>query len=210
MESITAAIIASCSSLAGVIIGLFSNHFKEKHQIRQQKYQTKRENLTEIYKKLIGIVNLFPNKSPNDIMQRIKDSPSYSLEGFDAALNSIECMIEDKQNQLGLPNLDYSRKNNLETDLSNLEYAQKEIIKNKDQYFLAKERYEKFKENDKIIFDLYADQEVRNKLVHFEVIIHNVFISGMIFEDANIVDSNILENERRNLIYVMRKDIGIE
>ena len=201
--------IVAFSSLGGVIIGLFFNHFKEKQQIKQQNYQTKREILTEVYKELIRIINLYPNKSPNDIMRRIEDSPNYGSEWFDTVLNSLGYRIEDKQKQLTISNIDYSRKNNLETDLSNLEYAKKEITKNQDKYFGAKERYEIFKENEKMIFDLYAGQEVKNKLVHLEVVIHNVFISGMVFGEADNIEENVIERARKNLIDAMRKDIGM-
>lgn len=203
------AVIVAFSSLGGVIIGLFYNHFKEKQQIKQQNYQTKREVLTEVYKELISIINSYPNKSPNDIMRRLEDSPNYGSEWFDAVLNSLVYRIEDKQKQLRRLNIDYSRKNNLETDLSNLEYAKKEITKNRDKYFLAKEKYERFQENEKMIFDLYAGQEVQNKLVHFEVVIQNVFISGMVFGDADSIEVNVIERAKRNLIYVMRKDVGM-
>jgi hypothetical protein len=202
-------VIVAFSSLGGVIIGLFYNYFKEKQQIKQQNYQTKREVLTEVYKELISIINSYPNKSPNDIMRRLEDSPNYGSEWFDAVLNSLGYRIEDKQKQLRISNIDYSRKNNLETDLSNLEYAKKEIIKNRDKYFLAKEKYENFQENEKMIFDLYAGQEVQNKLVHFEVVIQNVFISGMVFGDADSIEVNVIERAKRNLIYVMRKDVGM-
>lgn len=109
-------------------------------------------------------------------------------------------MIKDKQNQLGLPSLNYPREIMLDTDLAKLEYAQKEIIKNWDKYFLAKERYERFQENEKRIFDLYVGQGVKDKPAHFEAVIHNVYIPGMIFGNADIIESNMVDNARRNLI----------
>lgn len=59
-----------------------------------------------------------------------------------------------------------------------------------------------------MIFDLYAGQDVRNRLVEFEVVIHNVFISGHSVGDVDDPLDNIVTISRRNLINSMRNDIG--
>ena len=43
---------------------------------------------------------------------------------------------------------------------------------------MVRDRYKSFCKSDKAVFDLYTGQNVKNCLVEFEVIIHNVFISG--------------------------------
>ena len=93
--------------------------------------------------------------------------------------------------------------------ISNREYAKKEISKIRDEYYAAKEKYKLFCESDKVIFDLYAGQGVRNCLVEFEVIIHNVFKSGRSVGDKNDPINNTIQVSRRNLVNSMRTDIGI-
>lgn len=77
-------------------------------------------------------------------------------------------------------------------------------------YFNAKDRYEDFCKTKKCEFDLYASQDVRNQLVEFEVIIHNVFISGYIADFADDPINNIMLISRRKLINSMRNDLGIK
>ena len=50
---------------------------------------------------------------------------------------------------------------------------------------------------------------MRNCLVKFEVIIHNVFISGRMAGDKDDPINNIIQISRRNLINSIRNDIGI-
>lgn len=73
---------------------------------------------------------------------------------------------------------------------------------------LSQDKYKSFCQSDKIIFDLYAGQDVRNNLVNFEVIIHNVFISGRKAGDKDDPQNNILQIARNNLVNSMRRDIG--
>ena len=73
---------------------------------------------------------------------------------------------------------------------------------------MAKNRYKSFCKFDKAVFDLYAGQDVRNCLVEFEVIIHNVFISGHSVGSADDPLYNGIEIIRRKIINSMRNDIG--
>lgn len=52
-------------------------------------------------------------------------------------------------------------------------------------------------QSEKIIFDLYAGQNVRNALVRFEVVIHNVFICGYSVGDVFDPLNNSIETIRR-------------
>ena len=192
-----------------LIVNVGIDKIKVKGDIQWKEYETKREHLNDVYKKLISIINLYPNESPNDILEYIDDSPHYLMEYFDSVLKSLDYQIKDYKKQLDRANIDYEQKNDINMQISNREYAKKKISKIRDRYLIAKNKYKTFCESDKVIFDLYAGQEVQNRLVEFEVVIHNVFISG---EKAGYKDdpiNNILQIARRNLVNSIRKDIGI-
>lgn len=74
---------------------------------------------------------------------------------------------------------------------------------------MAKVEYGEFCKTDKVVFDLYAGQEVRNSLVSFEVVIHNVFISGENAGEESDPINNLIRASRRSLINSMRSDLGI-
>lgn len=199
-------IVTVITSIANVYIEVFRNKF----EIDQKKLQSKNENLNDIYKQLISIINSYPSSSPNDILHHIKHTPNYLMEYYDAVLRSLEHQVEDYKNQLSAKNIDYQRKNDIEIQISNREYVKNKILDNQEKYYFAKYEYKKFCEVDKIVFDLYAGQEVRNRLVEFEVVIHNVFISGKNAGDDNDPINNIIHVSRRNLINSMRIDLGIK
>ena len=73
-----------------------------------------------------------------------------------------------------------------------------------------KDRYKAFCKCDKAVFDLYAGQDVRNCLVEFEVIIHNVFISGHSVENVDDPRNNRIDIIRRKIINSIRSDIGTQ
>lgn len=196
-------------SIITLIANAFIERFKTKLEIQQKEHESKREHLNDIYKELISIINLYPNESPNDILEHVEGSPNYSMEHFDSILKSLDYQIEDYKEQLNMANIDYGQKNDINVQISNREYAKKEISKIRDEYFIAKDKYKSFCESDKVIFDLYAGQDVQNCLVKFEVIIHNVFISGRKAGDKDDQINNILQVTRRNLVNSMRRDIGI-
>ncbi len=188
---------------------VFISKYKSSTEIRNQEFQSKRERLTEVYQVLISTINLFPKASPNDVLKYVEYSPNYSFGHFDSILQSLDYQVEDYKNQLSIPNIDYQRKNDIETQISNREYAKEKIIKIRDEYNIACDKYKDFCESEKVIFDLYAGQDVRNSLVEFEVAIHNVFISGYRVGDVDDPLDNIIIISRRNLINGMRNDIGI-
>ncbi|EFS04658.1 conserved hypothetical protein, partial [Listeria seeligeri FSL S4-171] len=110
----------------GFITQIGSRKIKQS-ELRQKEYHEKRENLIEIYRNLISIVNLFPNESPNDIIQNIKYGPNYSLEKYDAIFRSLDYKIEDYEKQKKFSNLDYEEKNNIEIEISNIKYAKEKL-----------------------------------------------------------------------------------
>lgn len=212
-DAMLAALISAGGTLLVSIVTLvanaFTERFKSKSEIQQKEYQSKRERLNEVYKELIAIINLYPNSSPNDVLKYVEYAPNYSMENFDSILKSLAYQIEDYKKQLNIANIEYERKNDINEQISNREYAKKEIAKIRDEYYAAKDKYKLFCESGKVIFDLYAGQDVRNCLVEFEVIIHNVFISGRRAGDKDDPINNILQVSRRNLVNSMRRDIGI-
>jgi hypothetical protein len=191
------------------IMAVLMLKFKTRSEIKQQEYQSKRETLSEVYKTLVSVINLFPAVSPSDVLKYVEDAPNYSMEHFDSVLKSLDYQIEDYKNQLSTPNIDYKRKNDIETQISNREYAKKEISEIRDKYYMARDKYKSFCESDKVTFDIYAGKNVRNRLVEFEVAIHNTFISGHRVEDVDDPINNIIKISRRELINSMRNDIGI-
>lgn len=211
-ETMIATLIGSGVTLITTMVTLFVNSLIDKHkcqlEIQQKKYEVKREKLNDIYKKLVDIINQYPNSSPNDVLQDVDYAPNYSMESFYAVLKSLDYQIEDYKKQLNNVNIHNERKNNINTQISNREYAKKKISEIRDEYYMAKDRYKSFCKSDKAVFDLYAGQDVRNCLVEFEVIIHNVFISGHSVGNADDPLNNSIEIIRRKIINSMRNDIG--
>ncbi|WP_312731394.1 hypothetical protein [Enterococcus sp.] len=212
-ETSIATFIGAVVTLAATVLTQIVHAHVEKNKSRwemqQKEYQSKRERLNEVYKELITIINLFPNSSPNDVLKWVEYAPNYSLETFDAVIEILDYQIDDYKKQLGSANIDYEQKSNIKVQISNREYSKKKICEIRDNYFNARDEYKSFCTADKVLFDLYAGQNVKNDLVKFEVVIHNAFISGHSVGDADDPLNNSIEICRRNLINSMRNDIGI-
>ena len=72
------------------------------------------------------------------------------------------------------------------------------------------QKYRKFNKEDKASFDLYAGQEVKNKLIEFNVVKKNTFISGLyVGEDPDSLNNSI-NKAKEQLIESMRNDLKIE
>lgn len=198
-------------SIITTIISTRAENKRNKVLMQQKDIEAKREHLDGIYKKLISVINLYPKSSPNDILKHMEYAPNYLLESFDSVIMSLDYQIEDYENQLNIENINHQRKSYIKTQISNREYSKKRILEIRDAYFDARDKYRAFCETDKVIFELYAGTEVRNCLVKFEVMIHNVFISGSyVGADADDPLQNCVEICRRDLINNMRYDLGIE
>ena len=200
--SVIGAVISAVIKVITTMINTRNENNRNKLLMQQKDMETKREHLDSIYKKLMSIINLYPKLSPNDILKYVEYAPNYSMESFDSVVKSLDYQID---------NIDYQRKSDIETQISNREYSKKKILEIRDAYFNARDQYKLFCETDKVIFDLYAGQEVRNCLVQFEVMIHNVFISGhCVGANADDPLQNCVEICRRELINSIRYyDFGI-
>ncbi len=210
-ESIIGALIGAGITLITTIATLLTNLKIEKnrsqHEFDVKQREIKIEKLNDIYLKLISIINLYPDVSPNDILTCVEYPPNYLQENFDVVLRSLDYQIEDYEKLLQNTGINSERKNDIETQISNRKYSKQKILKIHDKYNKAKEQYKSFCESDKMVFDLYAGQNVRNCLVEFEVVIHNVFISGHKAGDEGDPINNIIQVSRRKLIDNIRSDI---
>ena len=201
------AIIGILSFLWGIYIYVD----KRKSKIQERKIQSqvkKQEKLTEPYNELIRIISLFPNKTPYDIMTNLPFSPVFNREDFDTVNRILKIQIKkDYRKRLDRKGLTYQDEEDIKTEIRNREYYIKEIEKIKNQYFLAKKEYERFRSTDKII-ELYASQDVKNCLVKFEVTWQNAFITGRPLE-YNDGRNNKLDDICWELEQVIRTDLGI-
>ena len=206
------------ASIVGVLLAIIATlgrvikYFREKKDKEYERYieekRNKRDKLTETYKELLKIIYLFPNKTPYDIMNNISFSPVFNFEDFDTVNRILEIQIkEDYQKRLERKGLTYQDEEDIKTEIRNREYYIKEIEKIKNQYFLAKKEYERFRSTDKII-ELYASQDVKNCLVKFEVTWQNAFITGRPLE-YNDGRNNKLDDICWELEQVIRTDLGI-
>lgn len=201
------AIVGILSFLWGIYIYIDKRKSKQKEQKIQSQAQ-KQEKITETYNELIRIVSLFPNKTPYDVMTNLPFSPVFNREDFDTVNRILEIQIQkDFQKRLERENLNYQDEEDIKTEIRNREYYIKEIEEIKNQYFLAKKEYERFRSTDKII-ELYASQDVKNCLVKFDVTWHNAFITGRPLE-YNDGRNNELDDIRWELEQVIRADLGI-
>lgn len=206
IATIIGVLVTIIVSIGGVI-----KYFREKKDKEYERYiegkRNKRDKLTATYNELLKIIALFPNKTPYDVMTNLPFSPVFSRENFDTVNRILEIQIkEDYQKRLEREGLTYQDEEDIKTEIRNREYYIKEIEKIKNQYFLAKKGYERFRRNDKII-ELYASQDVKNCLVKFDVTWYNAFIAGRPLE-YNYGRNNKLDDIRRKLEYLIRADLG--
>ena len=197
--------------ILGFLWGIYIYVDKRKSKVQERKIQSqvqKQEKLTESYNELIRIISLFPNKTPYDVMANLPFSPGFNSEDFDTVNRTLEIQIkEDYQKRIERKGLTYQDEEEIKTEIRNREYYIKEIEKIKNQYFLAKKEYERFRSTDKII-ELYASQDVKNCLVEFDVTRDNAFIAGRPLE-YNDGRNNKLNDIRWELEQVIRADLGI-
>lgn len=197
--------------ILGFLWGIYIYVDKRKSKVQERKIQSqvqKQEKLTEPYNELIRIISLFPNKTPYDVMTNLPFSPGFNREDFDTVNRILEIQIkEDYQKRLERKGLTYKDEEEIKTEIRNRECYIKEIEEIKNQYFLAKKEYERFRSTDKII-ELYASQDVKNCLVEFDVTRDNAFITGRPLE-YNDGRNNKLNDIRWELEQVIRADLGI-
>lgn len=208
-SELLSALVGGVVGVVGTMITQRGAKILKKLELRQTEKQEKRKILTEVYKSLISVVDLYPEESPNDILEYVKYAPNYSIENYNAIFRILDIKLEDYEEQLKISNIDYQRRTDIEIKISNINYAKEELAINRDSYYKAVKEYASFLDSDKTAFELYASQSVKNCLVRFEIIIHNVFITGYSAKLPDNQYENIIKMRRRELIQAMRNDIGI-
>lgn len=192
----------SLANLFKIVSELFIN----KQKIQQNEYNFKRKHLKEIYEELLKAIKLFPDYSPADILIDIELTMHYSNENFDSLIEALRCQIVEYKKRLEYCSFD--QKYDIDVQIQNMGYAQRKITEIRDKYYAAKNLYNSVYNSDITKIDLYAGQDVKNRLVEFDVIIKNVFLSGYLAQRSDSTN-NIIKVSRRNLINSLRNDIGI-
>ena len=212
-ETIIAAIIGAAISLITTMLTLSVTASIEKSKVQaerqQRKEEAKREKLTDIYTELVSIINAYPKESPNNVLENIEYPPHYSMESFDSIVDILNYQIDDYKRLLENKSISIEAKNHNETQIRKREYAIEQVLKIKEDYCNARDAYKTFCKTKKMVLDLYAGQNVKNNIVEFEVLIHNVFISGHALNDVYDPRYNKIEVIRRDIIDSMRNDIGL-
>lgn len=212
-ETIVAAIIGAAISFITTMLTLSVTASIEKNKVQaerqQRKEEAKREKLTDIYTELVSIINSFPKESPNNVLENIEYSPHYEMESFDSIVDILNYQIEDYKRLLENKSISIDAKNHNETQIRKREYAIEQVHKIKEDYYNARDAYRIFCKTKKMVLDLYSGQVVKNNIVEFDVLIHNIFISGHRIEDVYDPRYNMIEVVRRNIIDSMRNDIGL-
>lgn len=212
VSEIITAILSSVGTFIITVLTYIANikieKFKSESENERREIEIKREQLNKTYQELISIINLYPNVGPNDIAISVESPPHYSMEWFDAMIHNLDYQKDYYTKRLSNATTG-DEINKIKTELSNREYVRKEILEIKDKYFLAKKKYKVFCETRRTEFDLYAGKDVKDNLVKFEMVINNIFIAGNLLENYYDPINNEIDRARRELIYSMRKDIGI-
>lgn len=210
LESICSTVPVLWGSIGTLIANAYVERIRNKSKIQANNFQFKRENLSDIYIKLVSIINLYPTLSPSDVLEYVEFPPNYSMENFDIMLKSLDYRIEDYKKQLGMTNIDVEHRVEIDEKISNAVSAKKSIAEIRDEYYVAKDKYKLFCKSDKETFDLYAGQTVKNCLTNFEVIIHNVFISGRKTGENDSPKRNAIWLARERLVSSMKEDLWID
>lgn len=167
-----------------------------------KKIDIKRNELNSVYEELIKIIEMYPDKSPNDVLQHLECKPFYKLELFDTVIRTLKVKVENYEKNLNVCNKEeYQKRTDIELLICEIKNCIKKINEIKENYFKAKSEYESFTRDYKSFLKLYAGEEVKKNILNFEAVISNVFISG---RGADI------ENCRNNLIKSIKSDIDFK
>lgn len=167
-----------------------------------KKIDIKRNKLNSVYEKLIKIIEMYPDESPNDVLQHLECKPIYKLELFDTVIRTLKVKVENYEKNLNVCNKEeYQKRTDIELLIGEIKNLIEKINEIKENYFEAKSEYESFTRDYKSFLKLYAGEEVKKNIDNFEAVISNVFISG---RGADI------ENCRNNLIKSIKSDIDFK
>lgn len=178
---------------------------------KEKKIDIKRNKLNSVYEELIKIIEMYPDKSPNDvlqskspddILQHLDCKPIYKLELFDTVIRTLKVKVENYEKNLNVCNKEeYQKRTDIELLIGEIKNLIEKINAIKENYFKAKSKYESFTQKYNSFLELYAGKEVKENIHNFEAVISNVFIAG---HGADI------ENCRNNLIKSIKSDIDFK
>lgn len=169
-----------------------------------KKIDIKRNELNSVYEKLIKIIEMYPDKSPNDVLQYLECKPIYKLELFDTVTETLKIKVENYEKNLNICNKEeYQKRTDIELLICEIKNCIEKINEIKENYFKAKSEYESFTREDKSFLKLYAGEEVKKNIDNFEAVISNVFIAGY-------RDNDDTKNCKNNLIESIKIDIDFK
>lgn len=169
-----------------------------------KKIDIKRNELNSVYEELIKIIEMYPDKSPNDVLQYLECKPIYKLELFDTVTETLKIKVENYEKNLNICNKEeYQKRTDIELLICEIKNCIEKINEIKENYFKAKSEYESFTREDKSFLKLYAGEEVKKNIDNFEAVISNVFIAGY-------RDNDDIKNCKNNLIKSIKSDIDFK
>lgn len=200
------ALLGPLATVLGVMIEsiMESKRAKDDRIFRQR--EARREKLADDYKLLISIIEKYPNDSPNDYLSQLEYPPRFSQENFNDFIRNIDYQIKDYNDKFD--DIKCENGENNRTQVRNREYVKEKTKEIRESYNAAKSEYELFCVNEKPLLEIYASQEVLNRLFLFEKKVFDVFFAGNInrYNDdslnCKIVDA------KRDLIQAIRDDLG--
>lgn len=180
---------------------------------KEKKIDIKRNKLNSVYEELIKIIEMYPDKSPNDvlqskslddILQHLDCKPIYKLELFDTVIRTLKVKVENYEKNLNVCNKEkYQKRTDIELLIGEIKNLIEKINEIKENYFKAKSKYESFTQKYNSFLELYAGKEVKENILNFEAVISNVFIAGYKANDD-------IKNCKNNLIESIKSDIDFK
>lgn len=180
---------------------------------KEKKIDIKRNKLNSVYEKLIEIIEMYPDESPNDvlqskssddILQHLDCKPFYKLELFDTVIRTLKVKVENYEKNLNVCNKEeYQKRTDIELLICEIKNLIEKINEIKENYFKAKSEYESFTQESNSFLELYAGEEVKKNILNFEAVISNIFIKGDFANDD-------IKNCKNNLIKSIKSDIDFK
>jgi len=162
------------------------------------------KNRDNLYIKLAKIIKLFPDYTPADILYSSMNGDTPCFRGdYDSVIKIINIKIENAQIKLESA-WNLKQKENVKIEISNWKHMIEKLEENKRVFDYANTLYEMYKKKHSGQIELLFSQEVRNKMVGFNVFINNAF--GM---PGHLIKEDDVYKNKNDLIFTMRRDIGM-
>lgn len=185
------------------LINIILEMLKNRAAVLSRTNQRRIESLEKIYSELGGIVTLFPDKTPYSILRNVENAPNYH-GNYDNTIHLLVVRIKDSQETI-----ERYKKNNqippfeIETRISNWQFAQKELKENQRIYEKADRKYQDFISKNKGEIEILFTRNVKNALVVMNVALNNTFgIPGRVSQEK-------FANAKSYLLHNLRHDLGM-